>query len=175
MPISVDEMLEGANLIVRVSANEYAVPAQGERFRLGFQLGAIRFVVLETVKGDASVSSVVLPGVLTERDDFNDHDPPYRFVRPEGRHGNCFADAYRRGAQFLLFLVGEGGHYGLYPEALGPVNEQLRSTDDPWLVWVKAARGRQVAGTPNKRVQPAATHEVAPVAASGRRGLRADR
>jgi len=140
MPISLDEMLAGADLIVRVRATEYATPALGERFRQGFQPGSVRFTVLETIKGTVGATSVVLPGVLTERDDFNDHEPPYRFVRPEGRHGDCFADAYRSQAEFLLFLTGHEGHYVLYPEALGPVNEQLRGgAGDPWLAWVKAA------------------------------------
>ncbi len=94
-------------MIVRVRAAEYATPALGERFRQGFRPGSVRFTVLETIKGTIVPTSLVLSGVLTERNDFNDHEPPYRFVRPEGRHGNCFADAYRSQAEFLLFLTGK--------------------------------------------------------------------
>ncbi len=114
VPISVEGMLRGADVIVRATADEYVVRAGGERFRQGFQLGTIRFTVQETLKGSVPSGVVILPGVLNERDDFNDHDPPYRFIRPEGRRGDCVATAYRRGADFLLFLQArDGGLSGL--------------------------------------------------------------
>ncbi len=139
-PVSQRAMIAGATLIVRATAVEYATPAQGERFRQGFRAGTVRFVVLETIKGAGPIEEVVLPGILTDADDFNDHAPPYRFVRPEGRHGDCFGSAYRRGAQFLLFLGRSEGVLHLYSEPLGPVNEQLRDETDPWLLWVRAAQ-----------------------------------
>jgi hypothetical protein len=154
-PVSQSAMIAGATLIVRATAVEYAVPAEGARFRQGFRAGTVRFAVLETLKGANPIDEVVLPGVLTERDDFNDHAPPYTFVRPEGRGGDCFASAYRRGAQFLLFLGRSHSAVHLYPEPLGPVNEQLHGDNDPWLVWVRAAQARP-AGPPNMRVKPGA-------------------
>lgn len=138
MPISIEGLLEDADRIVRATASAYEVPAIGRRFRQGFQLGTIRFTVLETIKGQEPSALIVLPGVLTERDDFNDHEAPYSFVRPEGRHGDCGATAYRRGAEFLLFLEQIDGRYHILPEALAPVNEQLHDSNDAWLTWVKA-------------------------------------
>jgi hypothetical protein len=38
------------------------------------------------------------------RDDRNDRPVPYDFIRPGGRGGNCFALAYRPGAEYLLLL-----------------------------------------------------------------------
>jgi hypothetical protein len=83
-------------------------------------------------------SEIILPGALSEGDDFNDQPVPYNFVRPGGRHGSCFAYYYRAGAEFLFMLKKQQtGEYTVYWYALGPVNEQLRSTDDPWLLWVR--------------------------------------
>jgi hypothetical protein len=175
MPISIEGMLKGTDVIVRAIAGEYELPAIGERFRHGFQLGTIRFTVVETLKGQATSGVVVLPGVLTERDDFNDHEPPSRFVRPEGRHGDCGATAYRRGAEFLLFLQQHDGRHRIFPEALGPVNEQLRGPEDAWRKWVKAMLNTQPASPPNTRVKPAGLNTEMPVVTQSRRGLRAGR
>jgi hypothetical protein len=81
---------------------------------------------------------VILPGYLTNRDDFNDHPPPYNFVRPNGRSGSCFANSYRLRGQFLMLLKKtSSGTLTVDWYALGPVNEQLRSADDPWLLSVR--------------------------------------
>jgi hypothetical protein len=48
-----------------------------------------------------------LRGALVETDDFNDLQVPYKFVRPDGRSGSCFATSYREGAQYLLMLKKE--------------------------------------------------------------------
>ena len=63
---------------------------------------------------------------------------PYRFVRPGGRGGSCFANSYRRGAQFLLFLKKGWAGFTTNFSALGPTNEQLTGVDDPWVKWVRA-------------------------------------
>jgi hypothetical protein len=98
----------------------------------------IRFSVLEVVRGEGIKREVVLPGYLWDRDDFNDHRPPYSFVRPDGRDGSCFANTYRSGAQFLLVLKKvKADEYTVNWYSLGPVNEQLRSDTDPWLLWVR--------------------------------------
>jgi hypothetical protein len=83
-------------------------------------------------------AELILPGYLMDRDDFNDHEAPYSFVRPNGRSGSCFANSYRSGAEFLLMLRKRpSGDYTVNWYALGPVNEQLRSESDPWLLWVR--------------------------------------
>jgi hypothetical protein len=72
----------------------------------------------------------------------NDQPVPYSFVRMGGRRGSCFANTYKQSAQFLLFLgkkpeATEGTEYTPDIDALAPVNEQLHSADDAWLVWVR--------------------------------------
>jgi hypothetical protein len=62
---------------------------------------------------------------------------PYMFVRPLGRRGSCFANTYKEGAQFLLFLKKKGDLYTPNISALGPTNEQLHSDTDAWLLWVR--------------------------------------
>ncbi len=97
----------------------------------------IRFKVLETIRG-AVGSEAILPGILVDKDDFNDQPSPYTFVRPNGRKGNCFADSYRNGAQYLLLLKRTAaGELTANWYALGPVNEQLHADDDPWVFWVR--------------------------------------
>lgn len=94
------------------------------------------------------MTSLIIPGTLSEGDDFNDHPPPYRFVRPGGRMGSCFANNYRVGAQFLLLLAKtKSGEYTPSWYALGPVNEQLHSESDPWLLWVRK-QAKEVAPKP---------------------------
>ena len=85
-----------------------------------------------------------MSGELVDQDDFNDHKVPYTFVRPDGRHGPCYAISYRVGAQYLLMLkMRADGAYTVNWDSLGPVNEQLRSADDPWLVWVRKQTRRR--------------------------------
>jgi hypothetical protein len=64
--------------------------------------------------------------------------PPAIHVRPAPWSiGELLREHYRRGAQFLLVLKkGTDGEYTVNWYALGPVNEQLRSEDDAWLLWV---------------------------------------
>jgi hypothetical protein len=142
------EMVAGADLIVRVKAVEYSGPP-GRNGTTGVPESDVRFSIEEIVKGTYEKRDIVLPGYLSETDDWNDQNPPYTFVRPGGRSGSCFANTYRRGGQFLLVLKKWGalpsvalagrpaGGYTVNWYALGPVNEQLRSSDDPWVQWVR--------------------------------------
>jgi hypothetical protein len=135
--VSSAEMVRQADAIVRASAGAYAVRPRSGIFTSGEPESKIRFKVLETIRGSVP-SEIILPGALSEGDDFNDQPVPYNFVRPGGRHGSCFAYYYRAGAEFLFMLKKQQtGEYTVYWYALGPVNEQLRSTDDPWLLWVR--------------------------------------
>lgn len=130
--VSPPEMLDHADAILRARAED----ASAIR---GVPANAVRFVVLEMLKGDQRLTTLSLPGLLVDRDDFNDHEPPYRIVRPSGREGSCYAHDYRPGAEYLLILKKATGDFGWttrwYP--LGPVNEQLRGVDDPWLLWAR--------------------------------------
>jgi len=137
-PVSAEEMLREADAILRAVAVEYArPPANPNNSTTGEPDSNVRFKVLEVLRGNDQRTELALPGYLSERDDFNDHQPPYTFVRPNGRAGSCFANTYRTGAQFLLFLKNRSGAYTVDWYALGPVNEQLQSDRDPWLLWVR--------------------------------------
>jgi len=136
--ISNVEMVKTADSIVRVIAAEYASPPSVPGLSTtGTPDSRIHFKVVEHLRG-AVVSDVVLPGYLVEVDDFNDHQSPYHFVRPNGRRGSCFANSYRSGGQFLLFLKRtKSGEPTVNWYALAPVNEQLHSDVDPWLLRVR--------------------------------------
>ena len=136
-PVSVADMVSQADAIVRARALA-AVDGPRPQPRRDRE-GTVRFDVLEVLKGDRQLSTVALAGQLVDRDDFNDHSPPYQ-VRPSGRAGSCFTDEYRGGAEYLLVLKRDADAVPWttrwYP--LGPVNEQLVGANDPWLEWVRA-------------------------------------
>jgi hypothetical protein len=139
------ELVQQTSLIVRARASDYVVAPSPSDLAL---LGTIRFEVLEVVKGTLSAREVQLRGYLSDRDDFNDRPVPYDFVRPEGRHGDCFASSYRKGAEHLLFLRFWDGRYSTNVAALAPVNEQLRGRNDAWLRWVRSEVERSGAKCP---------------------------
>jgi hypothetical protein len=131
-------VVAGAELIVRATASRYVKAPEGNSRALNEPGDAkIEFNVEETLKGEDVPSTIVLNGYLTERDDFNDSPVPYDFVRPGGRGGSCSAYEYKQGAEFLLFLKRIDGRLTIRWYALAPTNEQLRSADDPWIVWVR--------------------------------------
>jgi hypothetical protein len=133
------DMVREADAIVRVAAGDYTVAPKGPTSPTSFAVkmdSRIRFKVLEVVRGKVA-GELILPGVLVDADDFNDRSPPYNSVRPDGRSGSCFANSYRSGGQFLLMLKKRGNEFTLDWYPLAPVNEQLHSVDDPWLVWVR--------------------------------------
>jgi hypothetical protein len=134
--ISPGEVVHNADAIVRAVVLGYALEAP--TWTNGEPDSRVRFKTIEVVKGSDVPQTIDLSGELTDQDDFNDDKVPYTFVRPDGRHGNCFATSYRVGAEFLLMLKRRpDGAYTVNWYSLGPVNEQLRSADDPWLVWVR--------------------------------------
>jgi hypothetical protein len=143
-PVSSVEMVDQADVILRAVAVEYSVaPSDPRVVTTGVPDSVIRFKVLEVLRGEAK-PEITLHGYLTNIDDFNEQPAPYNFVRRNGRRGSCFANSYRRGAEFLLVLKKtQSGDLTVNWYALGPVNEQLHSPTDPWLIWV----GEQV----NKR------------------------
>jgi len=102
----------------------------------------VRFTVLRVLKGTLSASTIEFNGSLENSDDWNDRNPPYTFVRPGGRHGNCFALGYRTGAEYLLFL--KGLTLTPYWSPLAPTNEQVSGPSDGWLTWVAAQIQRGV-------------------------------
>jgi hypothetical protein len=137
--VSSVDMVREADAIVRVAAENYTVAPKSPISPTGFDVerdSRIRFKVLEVIRGKVS-EELVLPGVLVDTDDFNDQASPYNSVRPEGRRGSCFASSYRSGEQFLLMLKKRGNEFTVDWYSLAPVNEQLHSVNDPWLLWVR--------------------------------------
>jgi hypothetical protein len=125
------EIVRKADVIVRATAGEYFLAPVNRK-------GTIMFQVVEVIRGKDLPMELTLQGELVSKDDFNVHAPPYDVVRPNGLRGSCYAWQYRTGEQYLLMLKHDGK--SLTPDwyALAPVNEQLHSPDDPWLLWVRA-------------------------------------
>jgi hypothetical protein len=135
-PFSFDELF-AADVIVRVTAVKYVIAPDPNTRTTGEPESTIEFKVEEVLKGENPPESVVLHGYLSDRDDFNDVEVPYKFVRRNGRAGSCFANTYKGGAQFLLFLKKKREDFTPNISALGPTNEQLHGSDDAWLRWVR--------------------------------------
>lgn len=136
--VRVLRLIADATVIVRARAVAVDTISKrgGDRPPLG-----VRFDVLEVLKGGASIprALIIKPAELTEQDEFNPRPVPYATVRPSGLRGSCFATAYRRGAQYLLFLrASDDGTLSPYWAPLAPTNEELREPGDPWLLWVRA-------------------------------------
>ncbi|HYE73873.1 MAG TPA: hypothetical protein VEF04_11095 [Blastocatellia bacterium] len=137
-PFKFSELFGNADVIVRVRAVKYAKPPDNSLLRTtGVADSIIQFKVEEILRGKNVPEHILLNGYLSDQDDYNETPIPYTFVRRSGRSGSCFANTYRKGAQFLLFLKKADDKYTSNISALGPSNEQLRSENDPWLNWVK--------------------------------------
>jgi hypothetical protein len=125
-------IVKRADLIVRATAIGYAMRPQTTQM-----IGSIRFEVTEVIKG-RRIAELVLKGELVDFDDFNETPQPYQSARPNADRGSCWAWQYKTGAQYLLILEKDrtrGLTAEWYPRA--PVNEQLHSDEDPWLLWVR--------------------------------------
>ena len=96
-------------------------------------ISSIEMIVVEVVKGEFKSKTVIVHGQTVRYDGPNDGTVPYDFVRPGGRHGNCYASDYKAGGQFLLFLRGGDVHWS----PLAPTNEEVSGPKDPWVVWVR--------------------------------------
>lgn len=144
-PVSNIKLVRDAIAIVRAKAMDYTKPPPANFYTTGVPDSLIRFKIVETLRGSQR-SDINIAGYLDDSDDFNDHLAPYKFVRPGGRSGSCFASSYRKGAEFLLFLGKDHrGGLSVYWYALAPVNEQLHSDQDPWLLWVRQMVAKQEA------------------------------
>ena len=99
---SADDLIRNAEVIVRVRA-EGLSSTPGLTGILGtLSRTQVRFAVLELLKGRLPTGTIDFNGSLVDSDDRNDRAVPYSFVRPGGRHGNCFALGYRASAEYLL-------------------------------------------------------------------------
>ncbi len=135
-PFSYDELF-AADLIVRATAEKYVSEPDLTLMTTGVPDVQIEFRIDEILKGKERLEAILLNGYLFEKDDYNDQKLPYTFVRKNGRSGSCFANTYKKGGSFLLFLKKTQTGYTPNISALGPTNEQLRGTDDAWLLWTR--------------------------------------
>jgi hypothetical protein len=149
-------LVNAADSIIRATAVEYAAPPREPRiWSTRVPDSRIRFNVIEMIRGPV-VSQFTLPGYLEDTDDFNDQRPPYTFGRQGNPGGTCSAHSYRSGGQFLLFLKKTGaGELTVNWYAMAPVNEQLHSDNDPWLLWVREQAQRAVKNVPQPAPRPA--------------------
>jgi hypothetical protein len=141
-----EDLVGRAQAIVRARAEGLAdVPGQPGVF--AGSRTQVRFTVLEILKGTLNSRVIWFNGTLDERSNLNMEHPrvPYQQVRSAG-HASCFATTYRPGAEYLLFL--NRAEHEAYPQRteltpywvpLGPTNEELSMSNDPWLRWVAEA------------------------------------
>ena len=143
-----EELVAQADVIVRATADSYDKAPEGNLRTKGLPESTVKFKIVEKLKGKVS-EPLLIYGYLSDKDDYNDVLVPYTFIRRGGRAGSCIANSYKEGADFLLFLKKQDGKLTPYWSALMPVNEQLRSSDDEWLLWVK----KQLKTTTEKKEQ----------------------
>src|SRR2546422_7651485 len=86
---SAQELVNRAEVIVRARV-EGLSDEPGRGGTLAGSPSQVRFTVLVVLKGSLRHSVLEFNGHLDDRDDPNDRVVPYDFVRPGGRHGNCF-------------------------------------------------------------------------------------
>lgn len=129
---------EAESIVRAVAIRQLADSAAHPLFGSHIRVPLIEFEVREVLKGKGLLRVLRIPGHLTDRDDFNPGEVPYSVVRRSGLTGGCVSVEYKRGGEFLLFLQTQNG--ALAPNWLifAPLNEQLRSAEDPWLQWVRA-------------------------------------
>jgi hypothetical protein len=132
-----EEICRGATYVVRATSLRYVHNPGWGAWTTGVPDCRVVFRVEEVLKGTGLPRRLAIRGYLSDYDDFNDHPAPYLYVRPGGRRGSCYANSYKRGAQFLLFLQKRGDEYSPYWRAAASVNKQLHGKTDPWLTWVK--------------------------------------
>lgn len=138
-PLSPSLLITRADVIVRATSVKYVKTPQEEMLELDFSGdGNIQFRVAEVLKGEGVPATLMIEGLLTPHNDFNDLPVPYHLMRPGGRRGGCEVFDYKQGAEYLLFLKREEGKLTPYWAPSSPTNEQLRSADDAWLKWVRS-------------------------------------
>jgi len=96
-------------------------------------ISPLEMSILEVLKGNFGGNKIIVHGQTLYYSGSNEHPVPYNFVRLGGRWGNCFADDYRAGGEFLLFLKKGDLHWS----PLAAVNEEVWGPNDPWVVWVR--------------------------------------
>ncbi len=129
------EITEAAELIVlgEVVGIEGVGQYKVAGIEYGSNFGNVEFEILEVLKGRLESNRLTVGGQTDRYDGPNDGAAPYNFVRPGGRHGECFASDYKQGAKFLLFLREGSPNWA----PLAATNEEVSGPNDPWVLWVK--------------------------------------
>jgi hypothetical protein len=123
-PVVLSYTCKISDYIIRAQAIEYKKkPKDLNVYTTGVPDSKVRFNILEVLKGDSISGSFTLNG--------------YNFVRPNGRSGSCYANTYKKGAEYLLFMKKTPKGYTVNIDPLAPVNEQLHTSDDPWVYYIK--------------------------------------
>jgi hypothetical protein len=139
----VGTFVDSADVIVRAVAT--GADSSGRR-------PMVTFTPIEWIRGDSSVGPLHIAGTLVDRDDFNPRPVPYTTVRPGGQRGDCYARQYRVGAEYLLLLRSYATQeLSPYWKPLAPLNEQVRSPGDAWVVWVRSRVRAAAAGSRDSR------------------------
>jgi len=137
-PVNLSITCKVAGFVIRAQAVKYSKEPENNFIRTtGIPDSKVEFKILEVIKGDSISGSIFLNGYLNDKDDFNDQQVPYNFVSLNGRSGSCFANTYKQGAEFLLFLKKTSDGFTVNIDSLAPVNEQLHSSVDPWVFYIK--------------------------------------
>ena len=136
---SANELVKDAEAIVLVRAEGLSGVKEFGTPTLATTGTQVRFRILEILKGEMPAATIELTGTLTSADDRNDRPVPYDFVRPAGRHGNCYALEYRQSAEYVLLLKRQAGSLTPHWAPLAPTNEQVFGATDPWLAWIRKA------------------------------------
>lgn len=145
--LSPDALIQQANFVVVATAVKYTrIPKEREYItKEEDYVGEIEFHVKSLLKGELSEKRLIIEGILTDNDDYNEDPVPYEWVRPMGQLGYCFGVHYKRNADFLLFLSHPAPAHddwlrrdpSPYWASLAPTNEQLHPKNDAWLNWVE--------------------------------------
>ena len=123
-------VIKNADVIVRATAVE-SVEIKSNGFV------GVKFKVDEVLKGDDIPSTLTFFGHLTDRDNYNNRPVPYQGISPSGNNF-CYAQDYKRGAEFLLLLRKDKSKIiDPYWKPYAPTNEQLHPENDAWLNWVR--------------------------------------
>ena len=152
-PERIGDFVDSAQVIVRAVAS--SLDSSGG-------LPIVTFTAVEWIRGGLEVGTLRAAGIFVNRDDFNSRPVPYTMVRGAGQHGSCYAEEYRRGAEYLLMLRPTSNSLLTpYWVPLAPLNEQVRGVDDPWVTWV---RTRALASGSRPRVggEPAGCYRATP-------------
>jgi hypothetical protein len=136
-----EEVVAWAEAVVRVKVVGQSPPATQGR------LGLVAFAVLEVLKGNAASETLRFAGQTDVYFGRNREAVPYKFPRPGGGRGGCYATDYLMGKEYLLILRRPHPHWPAittedvdmtpYWTILAPTTEEVSGADDPWVSWVR--------------------------------------